>query len=630
MNFRKHFPKYRLALPLTLLLAVLLAGFITLLALWCQPNSLRSIAATFLKKPILIVLNALPIGLLLLTVTCLFRNLFFGAAAVSLAVGLLSVANRIKIEVRDEPVFPRDFALLKEVGSAISSYDIHFPAAVLTAVIAVSAVFLLLGFLIGLKPFPVKKLRGWAGSLAGAAGCFALLLVFIFTAARSNDLYNRIGATNLYRLSAVFNENGFPYNFCHQFTTYVLNRPEGFDRAQAEKWDTEEPDRPGQENLPVNVVIVMNEAFSDVTDHPALSFDEGQDPLKHLHALRDDPRAVLGHLVVPGFAAGTANTEFDVLTGMQTNSLSLTTTSAFRTVNRNLDSLFRVFGEDGYHTSFFHPGENWFYNRENVYHWMGAEKTLFNNHMPDMKYKGSWVSDAYCGDLIEAEFEETMAKGESLFHYTTTIQNHMAYTPEKYGADFPYPPVYSSVPLSGAAETQLRVYAEGARDADILLGRLVDYFRQREEPVVLVYYGDHVPYLGDNKLTYTELGMDQEPLWEEQHAYETPLVLWCNDAADGVLGWDRAIAALDLPEDGSISASFLGAAVLELTGRGDDNVWFAFLNRLRRLAPVVQNQFYVLSDGTGTRTPDEDLAREIARWRSWTYYKLRYKEIGRD
>ena len=72
-------------------------------------------------------------------------------------------------------------------------------------------------------------------------------------------------------------------------------------------------------------------------------------------------------MVVPGFAGGTANTEFDVLTGMQTMALSASTTSAMRVVNRNLDSLFRVFGNDGYETAFCHPGDNWFYNRENVY-----------------------------------------------------------------------------------------------------------------------------------------------------------------------------------------------------------------------------------------------------------------------
>ena len=132
--------------------------------------------------------------------------------------------------------------------------------------------------------------------------------------------------------------------------------------------------------------MVMDEAFSDITDSDAFAFTAENDPLPNLHALREDPHAVAGHIVVPGFAGGTANTEFDVLTGMQTNALAAGTTSSFRVVNRNLDSLFRVFGGDGYHTSFFHPGDDWFYNRENVYRWFGAEETVFADQMEALTY----------------------------------------------------------------------------------------------------------------------------------------------------------------------------------------------------------------------------------------------------
>ena len=120
LKIRDRFTKIRLPWWGSLLAAVLLAGCITLLALWCQPNALRSVLAVFRGQPLLIVLNAMPIGLLLLVMAFLLRNVFYGAAVVNFAVCALSIANRIKIEVRDEPVFPRDFALLKEVGSAMA------------------------------------------------------------------------------------------------------------------------------------------------------------------------------------------------------------------------------------------------------------------------------------------------------------------------------------------------------------------------------------------------------------------------------------------------------------------------------------------------------------------------------
>ncbi|HJB13594.1 MAG TPA: LTA synthase family protein [Candidatus Oscillibacter excrementigallinarum] len=635
MKFRDRFPKVRLPLWATLLSAVLLAGAITLLALWCQPNALRSVLAVFRGQPLLIVLNCLPVGLLLLAFTCLFRNVFFSGALVNLAVGLLSVANRIKIEVRDEPVFPRDFALLKEVGSAVGNYDIHYPVSAIALVVGFSLVLVLAGLLVGCRSFPIARLRGWLGSLLGAAASFAVLAGLILTVYASNDLYNSFRVSNASYVPSVFNELGFPYCFCHQFTTYLVDKPEGFDRAEAEAWD-----QGGQTGLgeDVNVIMVMNEAFSDITEDDAFAFTAEDDPLQNLHALEQDPHAVSGHIVVSGFAGGTANTEFDVVTGMQASAISADNPSSFRVVNRDLDSLFRLFGDDGYHTSFFHPGDDWFYNRENVYRWFGAEETVFIDQMESPAYKGRWVTDDYMAGLIEQEFEDAVADGEPLFHYTTTIQNHMSYTADKYGEGYDYPEVPLNVAVSDEVASMLEVYVEGVRDADAMLGRLVDYFSQRSEPVVLVFLGDHLPYLGDNQKAYAELGMEIALPEAEQAdplcAYETPYVVWANDAAAQALDWETAAAALDLPESGTISASFLGAMVVELTGRTGESPWFDFLNQLRRVVPAVRHQTYLLADGTYrtvaelTATAEGQEAYDLVlKWRQWSYYKLLYKEM---
>lgn len=639
MNTSKRLPKYRLPLWATLLAAVALAGCITLLALWCQPNALRTIVANFRRQPLLIVLNAMPIGLLLLAVTCLLRNVFLAGALVNFAVCALSIANRIKLEVRDEPVFPRDFALLKEVGSAMGTYDIHFPVKVIAVVVAATAVLAVLGVFIRCRPFPIARLRGWLGSLLGAAASFGVLAALILTVYASNDLYNSFQVSNAYYIPSVFNELGFPYCFCHQFTTYPVDRPEGFSKSQAVEWDSAAVEE--DQGKGVHLIMVMNEAFSDLTDDPVFTYAE--DPLPNLHALRQDAHAVSGHVVVPGFAGGTANTEFDVLTGMQTNALSAATTSSFRVVNRNLDSVLRLFREDGYHTSFFHPGDDWFYNRENVYRWLGAEETVFADQMEDLEYKGRWVTDDYMAAFIEEKFEEAVSQGQLLCNYTTTIQNHMSYTLDKYGEGYVYPEVETSAHLSDTVDTMLKVYIEGARDADAMLGRLVDYFSATEEPVVLAFWGDHLPYLGDNQLGYRELGSAVAVQEEGQESalcsYETPYVIWANDAAAELLDWASAVEALDLPEDGRLSASFLGAALVELTGRENESAWFRFLNDLRRMVPVVQKTTYVTMDGTCI--PDQeldqwapadgasgrDIRHLIQKWRQWSFYKLRYKEI---
>ena len=645
---------HRIALPLwaSLLAAVFLAGAITLLALWCQPNSLRAVLIGFRAQPLLIVLNALPIGLLLLSFAFLFRNVFYGAALVNFLVCTLSLFNRVKIEVRDEPVFPRDFALVREVGSAIQTYDIRYPVTAIIVVVFATVLLAVLGVFLTSRPvsFAVLKAklakkdavavipgRGWPERILGAAVSFGVLAALIFTVYASNDLYNSFRVSNAYYVPSVFNELGFPYCFCHQFTTYPVDRPEGFSKSEAAGWETGEQTGLGKD---VSVIMVMDEAFSDLTDQSMFTWTAETDPLPNLHALQNNPHTISGHIVVPGFAGGTANTEFDVLTGMQTNALSDTTTSAMRVVNRNLDSLFRVFGADGYRTSFYHPGDAWFYNRENVYRWLGAEYEVFARDMENPEYKGRWVTDDYMAGLIEQEFETAVSEGRPLFNYTTTIQNHMSYTADKYGEGHTFAPISTTADISDETRTMLEVYTEGVRDADAMLGQLTDYFVQREEPVVLVFYGDHLPYLGDNQKGYAELGSEVAVAENDREdilcSYKTPYVIWANDAAAETLDWSRAVSALNLPEDGVISAAFMGSMLLDLTGRSGENPWFDFLSDLRQTAPVVQKKTYILADGSvlpqrilSEQTDEASTALKDAvhKWRCWSYYKLKYKDV---
>ena len=593
-------------------LFALLALALTALALWCQPNDMPEVLESFRQKPILYVLNALPVAFLLSGTGFLFRNVFLGAAATNALVGVLSIANRVKIEVRDEPVFPRDLALWKEVGDALGGYHLKLPAVEITAVVCVTLALLALG--VATMPRRKRKRKRY-DNLLYAGVCFAVFYVLLVTVYASDDLYNGLEASSPYRLSVVFNENGFPYNFCHQFTKYQVERPKGYDRARAKAWDEAAPDA-ADTPRPVNVVLVMNEAFSDITDAPAFGFTPDNDPLSNLHAIQSDAHALSLRLVVPGFAGGTANTEFDVFTGMRTNALGAGTTSAMRTVNRNLDSLFRVFAADGYKTVFYHPGNAWFYNRENVYRWFGAGETRFIEAMPDPEYRGRWVADNYLAGLIEDAFSETMQQNLPLFHASTTIQNHMGYPYSKYGDGYEYPPVPLNAEVSPEAREALEVYVEGLRDADKMLGRLRDFFAARTEPVLLVFYGDHLPYLGDE--AYIAIGNPDDVFFN----YETPCVLWANDAAASLLDWDAA----RLPDNGRLSASFLGALILDLTGRGHADAWAAFLNGLRRRVPVVQNQFCMLADGTVTDT-DGAFSGDILQWRQWSYYKLTQKDL---
>ena len=616
--------------PVGLLTAILLglacSVVVTLFVLWVHPVSVLAMLGKMLRQPLILFLNWLPIALLTAAFAFAFRNVFFSSALVGLIVGAMSLINRVKLTIRGEPFVPRDISLIKEAADAAGSYDMTLPWFQIGCLVVMTAVFIVLGVLLPLKKSEdAPKKRGALVRVMGFVLCLAVLVGAVGLVYSSTDLYNSFETTEPYNLSSVNNELGFAYYFCYHFSTYKIEKPEGFDRDEAASWET------GYESAPdaadVNVVFVMNEAFSDILNEDVFVFPEGENPMEVYNTLAEGENAWAGHIVVPYFAGGTADTEFDVASGMQTNLLNPAAPSltAFRTVNRDLDSIFRIFGADGYTSCFMHPGQSWFYNRENVYDWFGADESFFVEDF-DAEYKGSWVTDESVLRELVSRFEEKSAGGGLDFTYAVTIQNHMSYTAEKYG-DYVCPEVETTAELSPEIQTAVNVYAEGIRDANAMLEDLTEFYSEQSEPVLLVFFGDHLPYLGDNRQGYAELGLPAASVTGGEDpfaAYTAPVLFWCNDAAAEALDFANAIEALDLPADGRISACYLGAVVLELTGRGEVSPWFAFLNEMRRELPVLHNGYYESADGEITTEPTAEEAALVSRMRCWAYYKLRY------
>ena len=420
--------------PVGLLTAILLGlacgVVVTLFVLWAHPVSVLAMLGKMLRQPLILFLNWLPIALLTAAFAFAFRNVFFGSALVGLIAGAMSLINRVKLTIRGEPFVPRDISLIKEAADAAGSYDMTLPWFQIGCLVVMTAVFIVLGVLLPLKKSEdAPKKRGALVRVMGFVLCLAVLVGAVGLVYSSTDLYNSFETTEPYNLSSVNNELGFVYYFCYHFSTYKIEKPEGFDREETASWET------GYESAPdaadVNVVFVMNEAFSDILNEDVFVFPEGENPMEVYNTLAEGENAWAGHIVVPYFAGGTADTEFDVASGMQTNLLNPASPSltAFRTVNRDLDSIFRIFGADGYTSCFMHPGQSWFYNRENVYDWFGADESFFVEDF-DAEYKGSWVTDESVLRELVSRFEEKSAGGGLDFTYAVTIQNHMSYTAE--------------------------------------------------------------------------------------------------------------------------------------------------------------------------------------------------------
>lgn len=637
----KRLPLCRFPYFVSLLLTVPLAFFETLLVLSIQPRPLVDLCRALLAQPYLAFLNFLPFLLLTLGFTFLFADAFFASALVGGVGGVLSLVSRTMVEKRDEPFTPKDFALIKEAGNAMGSYDLKLHMPSVLSILAFVLLMVLLGLLFrGKRPFrrrlhPNWKLpRQWEVgprfsflnlffAVIGAAASFGVLVGAVQQVYSSKELYQSFPVTNRSYITSVYEELGFPYCFCYNFNSYLVEKPEGYSANAVKAYLSEHPEKAGQgEN--VNVVMVMNEAFTDLTNFETFRYEEGDEPLRFYNSLIQSDRAIAGHIVVPNFGGGTANTEFDVLTGLQTNLIGESGISAFRVLNRNMNSVFRVFLEDGYQTEFIHPGEDWFYNRQNVYRYFGAEKLLFSEAFEGAERKGTWVTDNAVLEKLQEEFSAAMEQGDPYFNFTVTIQNHMAYTTKKYG-DYEVPEAHFTKELSWEARTMLSIYAEGIRDADHMLEGLVEYFERRDEPVVLVFFGDHLPNLGDNYLCYRELGMEIGETGSVETAistFSTPYVIWVNEAAEKTLDFQTRKRTLGLPEDHTVSAQYLGALTLELTGRGEQDSYFSYLNELRRTLPVLRNDRGKTADGTYFDELPQEFSDDLRKLHFWEYHQL--------
>lgn len=623
----KHKKRGLLRLPAgwNILLAVVLSLGIWFLCMQTMPV----IPSTFFTTPLLGLLNWLPVVLVLLALLFALGNVFAASAVTLVLFGVLNFANQLKIMARDDPVVPQDLTMVREALAAAGGYDLQVDWALVALFVLALAVLVVLAALVRTRRTRLPAAARVLGRLAGCIGCIGILAGLTFTVYASADVFNSFPCTNRFNMTTVYDQTGFHFAFLRNVTQNNLQKPEGFDKAATEQAIAATETTPADPN-PVNVIFVMSEAFCDITDDDAFAWTEDNDPLKNFHALEQSENAISGRLIVPNYGGGTANTEFDVLTGMQTAMLSDAGVSSFRVLHKNVDSVFRVADRNGWQTAFIHPGKAWFYNRQNIYKWLGAQQIVFEDAFADAQYKGGYVSDASLTDYIIEDYESKLADGSPQFTYVTTIQNHMSYTESKYGKARDLYQLSLAEELPEEAKTMLTVYTHGLRDADAMLGELVSYFEGRDEPVLLIWFGDHLPSMGDDYMCYRALGMEMTDDRESEawlDAYAPPFVMWANDAGAQALDFGTLAARLGIPEDGKISASFLGAAVLDVVGCGESDPFFAFVNSLRRELPVVQRGTAIDAQGAYHAEIPVGLADTVQEYQDRTYYRMKYETL---
>ena len=611
MKFHRHTVTHTALVTVISLLAAW--GLLFLTVLMIQPGGVTETLRMFWQDKLLIPLNAFPILAVLLVCYWLLGNPFAAAGTAGLIVNLLSYVNLVKTDCRNDPFIPADIGLVREAVNAAGEYTLNLHIGTLAGILALGALCFLLAAV-----FRVKHPR-WQVRVIGAVAVLGAFVWSVPKVYQSVELYTPRGE-NLSKSNVpeVFRLCGFPYCFLHNYDLYPIEKPEGYQKSTVEQWAEEDAAEYTKPGVQPNVIFIMCESYSDLSDEDVFQYAEEDNPMYGFHRLAASERARSGHIVVSNYGAGTANTEFDVLTGIQTNMVSPNNVSSFRVIHKSINALPWDYQAAGYETYFTHPGYSWFYNRDNVYKFLGMEERVFNGTYTDADRKGTMISDQAFYEHLTATLDEKLRGDKPLFAYGVTIQNHQAYPYSKYGFEPEKPPL--STTISDSAMETLSVYLEGVRDSTAMLEKLCDYFDSREEPILLVFYGDHRPALGQDYGVYRELGLmtgETDSSEDILDTYKTPYLLWANKAYAPDCDFD----SLELPE--TISSNFLGAAVYELTGMTGTDPYFDTLEELRRSLPVISHGVYV--DGTGavsTETTDsqEEVLRRLA-W--WKYYRLK-------
>lgn len=610
-------------LQTTILLLCAIFG-ITALVYLITAEHLYLTAILLLQHPSLLLLNLLPVASLLLLAFFLSGRRFFSISLTAAIAILLAVSHHIKDAMRQEPLLPSDLGLLKEALAIVKTFPAYQVAGIAALVL----------FLLALLCFCFwREKRGNIALplrlICAAAAFFCILGIndTFYTDKTRYESYPTWENPNVPRNQ--YEARGLLYSFVYQYNLTRMQAPENYHAAEFialedTDWAPPVSPEPLDTQYP-HIVMIMGEAFSDISENPHLDFSGYRDPLENWKAICAEADTVSGHIVVPNFGGGTSDTEYDVLTGCGTRYLDSTQPS-YSLIHQPFDAIPYQCKLLGYDTLAIHPGNAWFYNRQTVYPYLGFDSCYFLEDSFDLQTQGvaGYINEEATFDKIIETLDSHIQEADTpLFSFTVTIQNHGPYD-KKFGTleqNFS-----CDIPLDAAWTDLLTQYFHGISIADEQIGRLKEYAQASEEPIILVYFGDHLPGIPGIAEFFKEMDypMDAAGSLEEQLAlYETPYFIWRNDAAKA-LEHTQTTAEIAFPADGKISAQFLGTTLLELYLPQYQSQLHLYNNQLRQMLPICTEHIYVDKDGNAL--PDSALSAEqtdlLSLLKRWQYYKL--------
>lgn len=283
---------------------------------------------------------------------------------------------------------------------------------------------------------------------------------------------------------------GFVYGFSSSVVDRGMRKPDNYSEETIKHIQASiPPETTAVEDAP-NIIVVLLESFVDPYDINFLQYS--QDPTPNFHHLLDNYSS--GHLTVPVVGAGTANTEFEILTGMGMKYFG-TGEYPYKTTLKETDceSIASVLSDLGYGTHVVHNNGGNFYSRANAFSMMGFDSFTSKECMNIHEYTplGSWPTD----DILIGETIKAMdaTPNQSDFVYTITVQGHGDYPTEKIIEN---PEINVSGAKDEASNNAWEYYINQIHEVDKFIGNLTNALSQRDEKTIVVFFGDHLPTMG--------------------------------------------------------------------------------------------------------------------------------------
>ena len=522
------------------------------------------------------------------------RRVWVTALTGGLAFLIFGIANYFVVQFRGQPILPWD---IQSFGTAltVSGGYTYKPTPIMT----VAAMGFLLAVALCVK-LDTREKPGKTFCLVErcvSLGVASMLFVMLFPMNVMASMGVSVWAWNQKTSSEI---TGITAGFFANIQFLMVDKPEGYSNAEVkevseEASEIEKPEPVGEpEQLPT-IIAVMNESFTDMGTVGEGNITLEPDNLSFFHSLQQSGEVVWGTAYSSVYGGNTCNSEYEFLTGNTTAFLPTGSKPYQQYVDHEQTSLVSLLKDTyGYTCTAIHPGQRSAWQRDTAYEYLGFDEFIdvseFDVHR---KLEHGLTSDLSSYEQVIYEYEHR-DEDHPLFLFNVTIQNHGGYEDEDYRNTVQVKEAPGEYP-------QAEQYLSLIKKSDEALEYLVDYFSQQEEPVVILFFGDHWPNLEEEFLTQM-LGEDTEnPSFESvMREYQVPFMIWANYDLDG-------------EEIEAVSLNYLSGLLLRAAGlEGTD--YITFLEELRQTLPVITAMGVMDKDGNwyehGEATPYDDLLNE--------------------